>query len=154
MAPIRSLTVLLVSCTSLIAAIPGSPGLYQRADAASTTGVVNQTTCDKKTFTYQSLAGYGLVPSDARDKFGDTLGGYGSAIAIDRSSWTKTSTGSYTGVLWGLPDRGWYGAAFMPIRTSHCLRECLQEHRRHTKLPKPRPQIRHHIDPTTKRKRI
>lgn len=64
-------------------------------------------TCLNENYTYQKLAGYGFVPSNARDKFGDTLGGFGSAIAIDRKNWTKTD-GVYTGILWALPDRGWY----------------------------------------------
>lgn len=69
--------------------------------------VVKQTTCDSKSFTYEALVGYGLIPSNARDKYGDTLGGYGSSIAIDRSSWKLVSAGSYTGTLWAIPDRGW-----------------------------------------------
>lgn len=71
-------------------------------------GVVNETDCDGRHYSYQQLAGYGFVPSDARDKFGDTLGGFGSAIAIDRNSWKKKKN-VYTGILWALPDRGWYG---------------------------------------------
>ena len=70
--------------------------------------VVNQTTCDGKKFTYEALAGYGLIPSNARDKYGDTIGGIGSSIALDRASWKKSTSGSYTGILWALPDRGWY----------------------------------------------
>lgn len=63
------------------------------------------TTCAGKTFTYQELAGYGFVPSEFRDKFGDTVS-FGSGIAIERPSWKKTG-GSYQGILWMLPDRGW-----------------------------------------------
>lgn len=73
----------------------------------STHGFVSQTLCAGKNYTYDSLAGFGLVPSNARDKFGDTLGGFGSAIAMDRSKWKKQKDGSYKGVLYGLPDRGW-----------------------------------------------
>lgn len=40
---------------------------------------VNSTTCNGKSYSYNELAGYGLIPSDARDKFGDTIGGIGSA---------------------------------------------------------------------------
>lgn len=69
--------------------------------------VVNQTVCDNKKYIYRALAGYGLVPTDARDKFGDTIGGIGSSIALDRTSWKKLKNGSYTGILWTLPDRGW-----------------------------------------------
>ena len=70
---------------------------------------VNQTNCNGNAFSYNSLAGYGNVPATARDKFGDSLGGYGSSIAIDQSTWKKLSNGSYTGTLWAIPDRGWYG---------------------------------------------
>ena len=84
-------------------AIPKEP-FVSRAQLSS---VVNQTTCDGRQYTYQQLAGYGFVPSDARDKFGDTIGGIGSSAAIDRKSWKKKKDGSYTGTLWGLPDRGW-----------------------------------------------
>lgn len=76
--------------------------------AVATAGAfVNQTTCNGKQYTYQELAGYGSVPGNATDEFGDTLGGIGSAIALDRYQWTKLENGSYTGILWGLPDRGW-----------------------------------------------
>ncbi|KAL3425824.1 hypothetical protein PVAG01_02615 [Phlyctema vagabunda] len=68
---------------------------------------VNQTTCNGKTYTYQELAGYGALSGSARDEFGDTLGGLGSGLALDRSQWKKLDNGSYTGVLWALPDRGW-----------------------------------------------
>lgn len=69
--------------------------------------VVNQTSCNDKNYTYQELAGYGLISGNARDEYGDTIGGIGSAIALDRSQWKKLSNGSYNGVLWALPDRGW-----------------------------------------------
>ncbi|KAI9732957.1 MAG: hypothetical protein M1818_007390 [Claussenomyces sp. TS43310] len=68
---------------------------------------VNQTTCNGKTYTYQELAGYGAFSGNATDKFGDTVGGMGSSIAIDRQQWKKLDNGSYSGVLWALPDRGW-----------------------------------------------
>ncbi|TAQ84585.1 hypothetical protein B7494_g7087 [Chlorociboria aeruginascens] len=81
------------------------------AGLAAITGVqgtfVNQTTCNGKTYTYQELAGYGLIPGNSTDQFGDTIGGIGSAIALDRFQWRRLLNGSYTGVLWALPDRGW-----------------------------------------------
>lgn len=66
---------------------------------------VTETVCDGDKYVYERLAGYGLVVSDARDKFGDTMS-FGSSIAIDKKSW-KFKNGVYTGILWGLPDRGW-----------------------------------------------
>ncbi|KAI0163194.1 3-phytase [Pestalotiopsis sp. NC0098] len=90
--------------TAVLAAVGAMASPYSpRADS----GAVNSTTCNGKTYVYQELAGYGFVPSDARDKYGDTLGGLGSAIHIDQTSWRRTSNGTYTGTLWSLPDRGW-----------------------------------------------
>ena len=68
--------------------------------------LVNYSSC-VAAYTYEELAGYGFVASDARDKFGDTMGGWGSAMAMDRTAWKKLPDGSYTGVVYTLPDRGW-----------------------------------------------
>ena len=73
----------------------------------SVSGSVNDTTCNGATYSYEELAGYGYVATDARDKFGDTIGGIGSAISIPRASWRKLSNGSYSGLMWAIPDRGW-----------------------------------------------
>ncbi|KAK6196757.1 hypothetical protein LQW54_011213 [Pestalotiopsis sp. IQ-011] len=90
--------------TAALAAVGTAASPYSpRADS----GGVNSTTCNGKTYVYQELAGYGFVASDARDKYGDTLGGLGSAIHIDQTSWRRTCNGTYTGTLWSLPDRGW-----------------------------------------------
>src|SRR5215471_4113844 len=59
------------------------------------------------TFVNQGLVGVARVPSDARDQFGDTLGGFGSAMAMDLNSWKKNRDGSYGGTLFMVPDRGW-----------------------------------------------
>lgn len=69
---------------------------------------VNTTTCNGQFYAYTQLAGYGALSGNARDKFGDTIGGIGSAIALELDSWGVSDDGkTYTGVLWGLPDRGW-----------------------------------------------
>ncbi|KAI1380489.1 esterase-like activity of phytase-domain-containing protein [Hypoxylon crocopeplum] len=73
----------------------------------SVAAVVNKTTCNGIEYQYEELAGYGYVISDAVDKFGDTLGGLGSSIHLERGAWKKLDNGSYSGVLWSLPDRGW-----------------------------------------------
>jgi len=64
---------------------------------------VFQTTCNGKSYAYSEQAGYGSLPGDARDKFGDTIS-LGSSIAF--SAWKKTGA-RYEGVMYGLPDRGW-----------------------------------------------
>ena len=60
--------------------------------------------CNGGRYVYERLAGYGFVPANATDKYQDTIS-IGSAMAI--SDWQMTSDGKYTGVMWGLPDRGW-----------------------------------------------
>src|SRR3978361_2068077 len=60
-----------------------------------------------KTFVNKGLVGVPRVPSNAVDQFGDTLGGIGSAMAIDLDSWHQNRDGSYGGTLYMLPDKGW-----------------------------------------------
>ena len=43
-------------------------------------------------FINKALVGVGRLPSDLRDKFGETFGS-GSGIAVDPKSWTRTSAG-------------------------------------------------------------
>ncbi|KAI1125478.1 esterase-like activity of phytase-domain-containing protein [Nemania abortiva] len=71
------------------------------------TSGVNSTTCNGIDYVYNELAGYGFVPTNARDKYGDTLGGLGSSLHLDQNKWRKHCNGSYSGILWSLPDRGW-----------------------------------------------
>ncbi|OJJ48648.1 hypothetical protein ASPZODRAFT_61563 [Penicilliopsis zonata CBS 506.65] len=75
--------------------------------AVTASAVVNQTVCGGTTYSYLGLAGYGYIPSSFRDKYGDTMGGWGSAAAIEQDSWRRTGELTYEGILWVLPDRGW-----------------------------------------------
>ncbi|EMC94618.1 hypothetical protein BAUCODRAFT_74155 [Baudoinia panamericana UAMH 10762] len=100
---------------TLLAAAPAALALVSSVSAlphatrttTTNTTAVNTTTCNGETYVYQQLAGYGFIPSNDRDKFGDTIGGIGSSVAIDRLSWIQLFNGSYTGTLWAIPDRGW-----------------------------------------------
>src|SRR5262245_40776058 len=56
-------------------------------------------------FVNKALMGVGRLPSDLRDKFGETFGS-GSGIAVDPKSWTRTPAG-YQGTFYMLPDRGY-----------------------------------------------
>ncbi|RMY42988.1 hypothetical protein D0865_11581 [Hortaea werneckii] len=67
----------------------------------------NSSTCSGITYINRGLVAYGTVPADARDKLGDTLGGFGSAAAPDLSSFTLTKNGSIRGTIFATPDRGW-----------------------------------------------
>lgn len=69
--------------------------------------IVNQTTCGSTKYAYTGLEGYGFIPADALDKYNDTLGGIGSAAAIDQTSWRQTGRDSFEGIAYCLPDRGW-----------------------------------------------
>jgi hypothetical protein len=73
------------------------------------------------TFTNKGLVGVARVPSNARDKYGETLGGWGSAMAIVPGSWKQKKDGSYTGNLVAVPDRGWntQGTLDFRGRTQH-----------------------------------
>ena len=64
------------------------------------------TTCVGSKYVYNELAGFGTLPSDARDKFDDTMAGLGSSIAVDKTSWKKKGD-AWSGLLYALPDRGW-----------------------------------------------
>jgi hypothetical protein len=58
-------------------------------------------------YTNHGLVGYGFMPSTELDKYRDTLGGIGSSVAIEQGSWKKNDDGTYSGMAWCLPDRGW-----------------------------------------------
>src|SRR5215471_7142396 len=66
------------------------------------------------TFVNQGLVGVARVPSNARDQFGDTLGGFGSAMAMKQGSWHKDRDGTYHGTLYMVPDRGWNTQGTVP----------------------------------------
>ena len=73
------------------------------------------------TFVNKGLVGIARVPSNARDQLGETLGGFGSAMAMVPGSWHKRNDGSYTGQLIMVPDRGWntQGTVDFRGRTQH-----------------------------------
>ena len=58
-----------------------------------------------QTWEVQGLAGVGRTAAGAKDLFGDTLS-WGSGMVLDLNRWRRTGD-SFSGVLFGLPDRGW-----------------------------------------------
>ncbi|KAL1841391.1 hypothetical protein VTK73DRAFT_3497 [Phialemonium thermophilum] len=102
-----SLTVVtIVAIVTMVAFQRGILALSGLSAALASTcppSVVNTTTCNGKRYVYNGLSGYGFVPSNARDKYGDTIS-IGSSLSIE--SWVQKG-GRYEGVLYGLPDRGW-----------------------------------------------
>ena len=115
-------SLLLASCAGLsCAGLATAPGAL--AQSVSFQG---------QSFQNQGLVGVGRVPAQARDGFGDTLGSLGSGMTADLSRWRRSSDGSYSGVFFMLPDRGYniggtvdyqarlqqMGVAFTPLSTS------------------------------------
>ncbi|KAJ6109113.1 esterase-like activity of phytase-domain-containing protein [Penicillium sp. IBT 16267x] len=98
-------SLLFFSVISATWAAPAEPS--QNPDRAVANEPVFETTCSGQRYSYYGLAAYGSVPSNATDRYGDTLGGFGSAVSFDQSSWSKAQDGSYNGVIWAMPDRGW-----------------------------------------------
>ncbi|KAL4996361.1 esterase-like activity of phytase-domain-containing protein [Aspergillus recurvatus] len=93
------LKTLPLAATTVVAA-PGCSAHYNST-------IINTTTCGGTTYAYTGLEGYGFIESNARDKYGDTLAGLGSSAALEKGSWHKKSSSSYSGIFYLLPDRGW-----------------------------------------------
>ncbi|KAG8884668.1 hypothetical protein FRB98_002268 [Tulasnella sp. 332] len=56
----------------------------------------------------KGMVAFGLIPSNATDSTGTTIGGIGSAIAIKRGTWARSADGkSYSGCFIVQPDRGY-----------------------------------------------
>ncbi|KAG8918311.1 hypothetical protein FRC02_002463 [Tulasnella sp. 418] len=58
-------------------------------------------------FVNKGIVAFGLIPARAKDSTGDTLGGFGSAIAIKRGTFKKTKEGTFVGSIIAQPDRGY-----------------------------------------------
>lgn len=107
------------------------PALAAGAGASS---AVNTTVCNGQKYVYQELAGYGFLPSDARDRFGDSMS-LGSAIALDRKTWSRRGD-TYEGILYALPGEYLhqkFSSAVVTFRTNYCRSRL--EYQRHAQLP-------------------
>jgi hypothetical protein len=62
-----------------------------------------------------SLVGAARIPADARDSMGETLGGFGSGMALVPGTWHAQGNG-FTATLAMLPDRGWNTAGTSDYR--------------------------------------
>jgi hypothetical protein len=82
-------------------------GPSSRAPSPPSSTPVAQVSIGSDTYSYYSLVGHGFWAAASQDEFGDTSGGWGSAIAADVNSWHQNGDGSYEGTIYTLPDRGW-----------------------------------------------
>lgn len=107
----RTSTAANVTTTAKVSAASSVVNAANSTTTVTVASAVNTATCGGKNYVYKELAGYGKLPSDARDKYGDTIGGIGSSIALDKKSSSfkknKGKNGVYEGIIYGLPDRGW-----------------------------------------------
>jgi hypothetical protein len=60
-------------------------------------------------FVNHGLVGMGRMPAAQRDRFGETFGSF-SAFTFQPGSWRRETDGSYKGMLFAQPDRGYNGA--------------------------------------------
>src|SRR5215467_15219871 len=67
------------------------------------------------TLVNKGLVGVGRIPSDHRDKLGETFGS-GSGLAADVRSWRRTADG-YRGTFYLLPERGYNVSGTTNYRT-------------------------------------
>jgi hypothetical protein len=58
------------------------------------------------TFVPKGLVGAGRISAAQRDVAGETFGSL-SGLALDRSTWRRNADGSYAGILYAQPDRGY-----------------------------------------------
>lgn len=63
-------------------------------------------TLGNQTFLNHGLVGVGRIPSNLKDKYGETFGSF-SAFTFKPGTWQKNSVGSYSGTLFAQPDRGY-----------------------------------------------
>jgi hypothetical protein len=89
---------MLVAAAAFILLFTGVIGSVASAQSVSFEG---------HTFVNKGLVGVARVPSNAVDEVGETLGGFGSGMAMDLKSWHRNRDGSFGGTLYMLPDRGW-----------------------------------------------
>ncbi|KAG8726450.1 hypothetical protein FRC12_023396 [Ceratobasidium sp. 428] len=86
----------------------GLPLLFGTALAASPDpSLWTSVKLGSQTFVNKGIVGFGYVPATARDSYGETLGGLGSAIALARGSFKAGPNGTFTGRLITQPDRGY-----------------------------------------------
>lgn len=96
---------------------PAARAIFLAALTALTSSVAladNSATVGGTTFVNKGLVGVGRMPSNQKDKFGETFGS-GSGMAIDQQSWTRDANG-YKGTLWLLPDRGYNAVGTVDYR--------------------------------------
>lgn len=104
---------------AILLAVPLATAVPQFGGGGSAAPPVNSTTCNGRQYIYQELAGYGFIEDNARDNFGDTIGGIGSSIAVDRLSWVRLGN-SYSGLMYSIPDRGWNTEQVNPVEGMSC----------------------------------
>ena len=69
-------------------------------------GATKSVSFNGATYLNKGLVGVGNYVSNGIDGLGDTLGSF-SSFKVDVTSWRKNANGSYAGMLYTLPDRGY-----------------------------------------------
>ncbi|KAF8887862.1 esterase-like activity of phytase-domain-containing protein [Gymnopilus junonius] len=101
MRPAFSRFLPLLSLASHALAVPSLQRVGPRAEPAA----VGSAVVDGVIYINKGLVGFGLIPSNFTDSTGDTIGGYGGAIAFKLGTFSE-SDGVFSGTLLARPDRG------------------------------------------------
>ncbi|KAI0055433.1 hypothetical protein BV25DRAFT_174050 [Artomyces pyxidatus] len=94
----------LVSCVLVLSSIACAGPAPRHAHPVSGPELSFSTTLNGQTYINKGLVAFGLIPSNATESTGDTIGGIGSAIAL--KSFSQIDSESFWGTLIVQPDRG------------------------------------------------
>jgi hypothetical protein len=100
----------------------------------------------------QGIVAFGLIPNNAKDSTGDTIGGIGSAIALKLGSWNPHSDGTFTGTLIVQPDRGYN--MYVVLWSSSFMSDLTLSQYLHGRLPGPPARGRLHAHTVLQQRRL
>ena len=98
----------LVAASTLAIATSSAASAQSRQVTTPNTTTVDgpiTVTLGGNTLTNQGLVGVGRLDANTRDFAGETLGSF-SGMALDLKSWRRNADGTYSGIIYTLPDRG------------------------------------------------
>ena len=105
----RTYRIAASACAIAVATSLAAPALAQSRQVTTPNTTVADgpitVTLGGNTFTNQGLVGVGRLDANTRDFAGETLGSF-SGLALDLKSWRRNADGTYSGVMYTLPDRG------------------------------------------------
>ncbi|CAA7270994.1 unnamed protein product [Cyclocybe aegerita] len=93
--------LILLSSTIYVRSSPIYHRTHQNDDVTVATAIL-----DGIVYVNKEIVAFGLIQSNLVESTGDTLGGYGGAIAFKRGTWKTANDGAFSGTIVARPDRG------------------------------------------------